>query len=80
MARALIIVDYQNSYAYQDANYGYSGQYISQADYNYYFREGMQRGYKDGYYSRSQYGQQANGAVTILSAVLQQILNLQPLQ
>ena len=42
--------DYQNSYAYQDANYGYDGSYVNQADYNYYFRQGFQRGYNDGYY------------------------------
>jgi hypothetical protein len=72
--------DYQNSYAYQDANYGYTGQYVDQSDYNYYFREGMRRGYEDGYYSRMQYGQRSNGATIILSGVLQQILNLQPLR
>ena len=28
--------NYQGSYAYQDANYGYNGFYVSQDDYNYY--------------------------------------------
>jgi hypothetical protein len=41
--------DYQGCYAYQDANYGYNGYYLSQDDYSYYFREGFRRGYDDGY-------------------------------
>ena len=61
---------YQSSYAYQDANYGYNGYYVSQAEYSYYFREGFRRGYEDGYNSRSQYGGQSNGNFSILTAVL----------
>jgi len=72
--------NYQDSYAYQDANYGYSGYYVSQADYNYYFREGFRRGYGDGYYTRSQYGSQSNGSYSMLGAILSQILNLQALR
>ena len=44
--------DYRDSYAYRDANYGSSGYYLAQVDYNYYFREGFQRGYEDGFSSR----------------------------
>ena len=47
--------DYRNNWAYRDANYGYTGMYVDQPQYNYYFRQGFQRGYEDGYYSRSQY-------------------------
>jgi len=36
--------DYRNSYAYQDATYGYNGYYVDPEDYRYYFREGFQRG------------------------------------
>jgi len=72
--------NYQNSYAYQDANYGYSGYYVNQADYNYYFREGFRRGYEDGYNSRSQYGSQSSGSYSILGTILSQILNLQSLR
>ena len=72
--------DYQDSYAYQVANYGYSGYYGEQADYNYYFREGFNRGYQDGYNSRTQYGQYSNGSGSILGEVLSQILNLQSLR
>lgn len=72
--------NYKDSFAYQDASYGYGGYYVSQADYNYYFREGFSRGYEDGYNSRSQYGNQANGSYSILGGILSQILNLQPLR
>jgi hypothetical protein len=40
--------NYRDSYAYQDANYGYNGYYVDRGDYNYYFREGFRRGYEDG--------------------------------
>ncbi|HEV2349173.1 MAG TPA: hypothetical protein VG028_04925 [Terriglobia bacterium] len=69
--------DYQDSYAYQDANYGYDGYYVSQEDYNYYFREGFQRGYEDGFYSRSQYGSYSSGKYTILGAILGSILDME---
>jgi len=72
--------DYKNSYAYQDANYGYSGYNVNQADYNYYFRQGFDRGYQDGYNRRSQFGQELNGSRNILGAILSQILNLQSLR
>ena len=72
--------DYRNSYAYQDANYGYSGYYVNQADYNYYFREGFNRGYQDGYSSRMQYGSYSNGSRGILGGILSQILNLQSMR
>ncbi len=72
--------DYQNSYAYQDANYGYDGYYGEQDAYNYYFRQGFSRGYDDGYYSRAQYGLYSNGSYTILGGILSQLLNLQSLR
>jgi len=73
--------NYKDSYAYRDANYGYSGYYINRTDYNYYFREGFRRGYEDGFNSRSQYGRVANdGNYSILDAILSQILNFQTLR
>jgi hypothetical protein len=71
--------NYQSSYAYQDANYGYTGYYVSQSEYSYYFREGFRRGYEDGYNSRSQYGSYSNGSYSILDAVLLTFLNLRSL-
>ena len=72
--------DYRDSYAYQDANYGYSGYYLAQDDYNYYFREGFRRGYEDGYSSRYQYGRYSNGSYSVLGVILTQILNFQSLR
>ncbi|MEK6301243.1 MAG: hypothetical protein AABO41_11015 [Acidobacteriota bacterium] len=71
--------NYQDSYGYQDASYGYNGYYVGLSDYRYYFREGFRRGYEDGYYGRSRYGSNSNGAFNILTGVLQTILNLQNL-
>ena len=72
--------DYRSSYAYQDANYGYDGYYVNQSEYNYYFREGFNRGYQDGYGSRTQYGSYTNGSRSILGGILAQILNLQSMR
>ncbi|HUQ47509.1 MAG TPA: hypothetical protein VM053_04595 [Gemmatimonadaceae bacterium] len=69
--------NYSSSYAYRDANYGYTGNYVSQSDYNYYFRQGFQKGYSDGYYARSQYGTNSlTGSQSILGTVLSTILGL----
>ena len=72
--------DYRTSYAYQDANYGYTGMYVAQSDYNYYVREGFRRGYEDGFNSSNRYGSNSNGTMGILSTVLSAILNLQQLR
>ena len=70
--------DYRNSYGYRDASYGYNGFYLGQDEYNYYFRQGFQRGYEDGYYSRYRYGRRGDdGNYFILAAVLGTILGLQ---
>jgi hypothetical protein len=67
---------YQDSFAYQDANYGYNGYYVDRADYNYYFRKGFSRGYNDGYYNHYQYGHIDNGTYRVLEGVLGGILIL----
>jgi hypothetical protein len=68
--------NYQDSYAYQDATFGYTGYYVDLNEYRYYFREGFRRGYEDGYYGRTRYGSNSNGVYNILGAILQQIFNL----
>jgi len=68
--------DYNNSYGYQDAAYGYDSYYVSMEEYNYYFREGFRRGYEDGYYSRNRYGNYSNGKYTILGAVIGAIIDI----
>jgi hypothetical protein len=70
------VSSYRSTFAYQDANYGYAGQYVSQGDYNYYFREGFRRGYTDGYGYTSQYGSFNSGTGSIFSSVLQGILGM----
>lgn len=67
--------DYQDAAAYRSATYGYS--YVDSNEYRYYFREGFRRGYEDGYNSRYQYGSNSNGRLSILAAILQQVLNFQ---
>jgi len=68
--------NYERAFAYQDANYGYNGNYVAESDYNYYFRQGFQRGYDDAYGNRSQYGTFSNGNASILSNILSGILGL----
>lgn len=65
---------YQDSYAYRDGNYGYTGFYVERDNYNAYFREGFRRGYEDGYGNRYQYGRYSNGRGSILGGVLSIIL------
>ena len=66
--------NYEDCYAYQDANYGYFGFYVDRDDYNHYFREGFRRGYEDGYGRRYKYGRVSNGRVAILAGVLAGII------
>ena len=68
--------DYQDSYAYQDAAFGYDSYYVSLDEYNYYFRQGFQRGYDDGYYGRSNYGYYSGGKWQILGAAIGTILDI----
>jgi flagellar biosynthesis/type III secretory pathway protein FliH len=72
--------NYRDSYAYQDANYGYNGYYVDRDDYNYYFREGFRRGYEDGYSSRYQYGRYSDGSYSVLDAILSKVLDFQSLR
>ena len=72
--------NYRDSYAYQDANYGYNGYYVDRDDYNYYFREGFRRGYEDGYNSRYQYGRYSNGSYSMLDVILSQVLGFESLR
>lgn len=57
-------ISYSNSNVYQSGTYGYQSE-VNQSQYQYYFRQGFQRGYQDGANSRyrDQYnnGQYNNG-------------------
>jgi hypothetical protein len=72
---------YRDSFAYQDALYGYRGYYVDRQEYAHYFREGFRRGYEDGYYRTSRYGRYDNRGnnYAILSTVLGLILNFRDL-
>ncbi|MEZ5425257.1 MAG: hypothetical protein R2747_03230 [Pyrinomonadaceae bacterium] len=67
---------YRDSFAYQDASYGYDGYYVSLDEYQYYFREGFRRGYEDGYYGRYNYGYYDNGGYSLVGSILKGILNI----
>jgi hypothetical protein len=72
--------DYRNTFAYEDAAYGYNGLYVDRDEYAYYFREGFRRGYEDGYYARYRYGVRESGNVRILGDILRVIIDLRPLR
>lgn len=72
--------NYARLFAYQDANYGFTGEYIPQGDYNSFFRQGFIRGYEDGYGNAFRYGSFANGSATILGSVLSSILGFVPIR
>lgn len=68
---------YNDSQYYRNGTYGYQS-YVNRSQYQYYFREGFQRGYEDGYYSRSRYGYNSGGGGwNILGSILSSILNFQ---
>lgn len=67
---------YNESQYYRSGTYGYQ-PYIDRSQYQYYFREGFQRGYEDGYYSRSRYGYNSGNGWNILGSILSGILNIQ---
>jgi len=74
--------DWRGNPAYLDASYGYNGYYIDQDEYNYYFRQGFQRGYQDAYGNDYRYGtyhgdRNDGNIAVILASVLQAILGLQ---
>ncbi|HEU4992429.1 MAG TPA: hypothetical protein VFT52_08070 [Luteimonas sp.] len=72
--------DYRDSIAWMQGGFGYGGRYISRAEYQYYFRQGFQRGYDDGYFGRMQYGRYVNNDAVIAEAVIATILGLQLLR
>ena len=69
--------DFEASFGYRDANYGYTGFYVDRDDYNTYFREGFRRGYEDGFEAHMQYGTSAHGRRTVLGGVLGALFNFQ---
>jgi hypothetical protein len=72
--------DPRSSYAYQNALYGFNGMYVDPDEYAYYFRQGFDRGYGDGFDSRYQYGVCGRNSMAIITSTLDQILDLTPLK
>ncbi len=68
--------DFQRALNFESGGFGYTGGYVPADDYSYYFSQGFQRGYDDGYWNRSNYGTFSNGNAAILGAVALGILGL----
>jgi len=68
--------NFQRALDFETDGFGYTGAYVPQSDYSYYFSEGFQRGYDDGYWNRSQYGTFLNGKAAILGAIALGIIGL----
>lgn len=75
---------WSGSSLYRTGTFGYQNG-VDRAQYQYYFRQGFQRGYQDGsnsqyqngYNGNFQYGTYDNGSPNILSTILNQLLNIQ---
>ena len=71
--------DVRGGYGYLDASYGYDGRYLGYDQYRYYFRQGYERGYADGYYAQDRYARRDGDDLAIAAAVVVAILGLQQL-
>ena len=67
--------DYRDESYYRSGTYGYQS-YVDRDQYQYYYREGFERGYRDGYTDQSRFGTYSGGKWSILTTVLNGILNL----
>jgi hypothetical protein len=67
--------DYADEDSYRYGNYGYNS-YVDSGQYQYYFRQGFQRGYQDGFYSTTRYGYRSGNSAYLLGSVLNSIINL----
>lgn len=75
---------WSNSNVYRTGTFGYQNS-VDRGQYQYYFRQGFQRGYQDGsnaeyqngYNGAFRYGTYENGTANILGTILNQILGIQ---
>jgi hypothetical protein len=74
--RRITRMNWGGSTIYRSGTYGYQS-YVDRSQYQYYFRQGFERGYQDGFNSRNQYGSYNNGSANILGSILGAILNIQ---
>lgn len=66
---------YYESSIYRIGTYGYRS-YVDRGQYQYYFQQGFERGYYDGFNSASRYGYYSGGRWNILANVLGSILDI----
>lgn len=74
---------WSNSTVYRNGSIGYQN-YVNRSQYQYYFQQGFQRGYQDGsnrqyqdgYDGNYQYGYNSNGTMSVIGAILEQVLNI----
>jgi len=71
--------NYRGARGWRDGGHGYNVSYFNRDHYQHYYREGFQRGYEDGYYSRSRYGRNDNGQYFMIAAILAAVLGVQSL-
>jgi flagellar biosynthesis/type III secretory pathway protein FliH len=67
---------YYGSTIYRSGTYGYR-TYVDRNQYQYYFQQGFERGYQDGFNSQTRYGYYSGGRWNILANILGSILNIQ---
>ena len=67
---------YYGSTMYRSGTYGYR-TYVDRSQYQYYFQQGFERGYQDGFNSQNRYGYYSGGRWNILANILGSILNIQ---
>lgn len=68
-------LNYRGNSIYRSGSYGYQN-YVTSSQYRYYFQQGFQRGYDDGFNSTTRYGYVENGSRNILGSILNAILNI----
>ena len=68
---------YQSATMYRGGVFGYQS-YVDRGQYQYYFRQGFERGYYDGFNSQTRYGYYSGGKWSILANVLGSILDIRP--
>jgi hypothetical protein len=66
---------YRSATMYRTGIFGYQS-YVDRGQYQYYFRQGFERGYSDGFNSQTRYGYYSGGKWSILGNVLGAILDI----
>ena len=68
-------LDWTRSDVYKSGSYGYQ-DLVDRGQYKYYFREGFELGYQDGYNRRSDYGFNDNGKLKVMVSVVNDLLTV----